>query len=121
MKTVEQIEQQLAKANGRISLLERVEKIFNESPELTFGDVKSGFSDELNKFAIEHQIKAVDWFSENYCDDEHSFLADKAIEQLRKGGESQCDHNFVSADNEHVIGAVICTKCHTVTERKGGE
>ena len=38
----------------------------------------------LNKFAIEKKIEALNWFSENYCDDEHSFLADKAIEQLRK-------------------------------------
>lgn len=42
---------------------------------------------DLNKFAIEQKIEGVNWFSENYCDDEHSFLADKAIEQLRKEKE----------------------------------
>lgn len=52
---------QLAKANERVALLERVERVFNESPELTFDNVKDMFSDELNKFAIEQQIKALNW------------------------------------------------------------
>lgn len=44
-----------------------------------------------SKFAIEQQIKALENFSEKYCDDEHSFLADKVINQLRQqlGGETE--------------------------------
>lgn len=42
----------------------------------------------LNKFALEQKIEGVSWFSEKYCDDEHSFFADKAIEQLRKEQEN---------------------------------
>jgi len=45
------------------------------------------FGKWLNKFAIEKKVEGVNWFSEKYCDDEHSFLADKAIEQLRKEQE----------------------------------
>lgn len=56
----EQLRTQLAKANERVALLERVEKIFNESPELTFENVKSMFSEELNKFAIEKKIEALE-------------------------------------------------------------
>lgn len=28
--------------------------------------------------------------------------------------KSECDHNFVSADNEVITGAEVCTKCHTI-------
>lgn len=52
-----ELNKQLAKANERVALLERVEKIFNESPELTFENVKVMFNDELNKFAIEKQLE----------------------------------------------------------------
>ena len=48
---------------------------------------KEEIEKSFNKFAIEKKIESVNWFSENYCDDEHSFLADKAIEQLRKEQE----------------------------------
>ena len=53
--------------------------------------MKQGLHDSLNKFAIEQQIKALENFSEKYCDDEHSFLADKVINQLRQqlGGETE--------------------------------
>ena len=54
---VDSLTKQLAKANERVALLERVEKIFNESPELTFENVKVMFNDELNKFAIEKQLE----------------------------------------------------------------
>ena len=54
-----QLTEELAKANERVALLERVEKIFNESPELTFENVKGMFNDELNKFAIEKKIEAL--------------------------------------------------------------
>lgn len=75
---VEELEQQLAKANERVALLERVEKIFNESPELTFENAKSMFSDELNKFAIENQIKGVDGIKAN-CNLYKAFPTDKMI------------------------------------------
>ena len=49
----------------RCELLERVEAIFNESPELTFEDVKTTFSSELNKFALEKKIEAFnEWLYE---------------------------------------------------------
>lgn len=51
--------QKLNEANERIALLEQVEEIFNESPELTFDNVKGMFSEELNKFAIEKKIEAL--------------------------------------------------------------
>ena len=84
--------EQLAKANERIALLERVEKIFNESPELTFENVKGMFNDELNKFAIEKKIEGVDDFMHQFryeyegardTDSIESF-ADAFTEQLRK-------------------------------------
>ena len=50
--------------------------------------VEGSSVDALNKFAIEKKVEGVNWFSENYCDDEHSFLADKAIEQLHKEQEN---------------------------------
>jgi hypothetical protein len=89
---IERLEQQLAKANERIALLERVEKIFNESPELTFENVKGMFNDELNKFAIEKKIEGVDDFMHQFryeyegardTDSIESF-ADAFTEQLRK-------------------------------------
>lgn len=52
-------ESELANANERVALLERVEKIFNESPELTFENAKSMFSEELNKFAIEKKTEVI--------------------------------------------------------------
>ncbi len=56
-RELERLDKKLAKANERVALLERVEKIFNESPELTFENVKVMFNDELNKFAIEKQLE----------------------------------------------------------------
>ncbi len=58
-ETIADLRTQLAKANERVALLERVEEIFNESPELTFENVKGMFSDELNKFAIEKKVEAI--------------------------------------------------------------
>lgn len=57
LEQIASLNTQLAKANERVALLERVEKIFNESPELTFENVKVMFNDELNKFAIEKQLE----------------------------------------------------------------
>ena len=45
------------------------------------------FQRYIDQFAVDKKIEAVNWFSEKYCDDEHWFLADKAIEQLRKEQE----------------------------------
>ena len=33
---------------------------------------------------------------------------------MDKSTRNNCDHNFVSADNEAVSGCVICTLCHTI-------
>lgn len=61
-----------------------------ESILSAFDGTKYKARERLNNFAIEQQIKALENFSEKYCDDEHSFLADKVINQLRQqlnGGE----------------------------------
>ena len=62
-----------------------------ESIFSAFDGTKYKARERLNKFAIEQQIKALENFSEKYCDDEHSFLADKVINQLRQqlGGETE--------------------------------
>ena len=86
----------LAKANERVADLEQEKNKYFESlcmhaqriPESDWIHNKDAVA-LLNKFAIEKKIEGVNWFSEKYCDDEHSFLADKAIEQLRKE-QSQC-------------------------------
>ena len=33
---------------------------------------------------------------------------------MDKAASNNCNHNFVSADNEAVKGCVICTLCHTI-------
>ncbi len=101
-----ELTEQLAKANERVGKLEKersnlsakykknVSVIGAFVSELT-GKViilpkmrtKEEIEKSFNKFAIENQVKGVNWFSEKYCDDEHSFLADKAVEQLRKEQE----------------------------------
>ena len=68
-------DKQLAKANECVKELQWA--LFNLDDYLS----------DKNKFAIDKMIEGVNWFSEKYCDDEHSFLADKAIEQLRKEQE----------------------------------
>lgn len=84
-----QLHTQLAKANGRVALLERVEKIFNESPELTFENVKSMFSEELNKFSIEKKIEALKKVAYETSYDVVSDACNWEIEQLRK--EQECE------------------------------
>lgn len=84
-KQIEVLQEKLAKANERVKDLTKENlSIVNGFNKYSFNDVKVDFSAQLNKFAIEKKIEGVNWFSENYCDDEHSFLADKAIEQLHK-------------------------------------
>lgn len=77
--------EQLAKANERA---EMCEKIFSEAPEMSFDDVRRMFGEELNKFALEQQIKALEWFDENnLMEDETTTLLLERIEQLRKEQE----------------------------------
>jgi hypothetical protein len=77
----------------RCELLERVETIFNESPDLTFEDVKATFSSELNKFALEQKIEAATLFASSVNEtgqfgwSDCQWLTDYAeewAEQLRK-------------------------------------
>lgn len=94
VEIIEKQSLQLAKANERVADLEQEKNKYFESlcmhaqriPESDWGHNKDAVA-LLNKFAIEKKIEGVNWFSEKYCDDEHSFLADKAIEQLRKEQE----------------------------------
>ena len=87
-----ELTKQLAKANERVALLERVEKIFNESPELTFENVKSMFSEELNKLAIEKKIEAVIFYGEKLKEIGFSGVdsyTDQVKEMLRKEQASE--------------------------------
>ena len=89
-----QLTEELAKANERVALLERVEKIFNESPELTFENVKVMFNDELNKFAIEKKIDGVQLVidalaSKGMLDTLTNFDINSVVEQLRKEQPSE--------------------------------
>lgn len=83
----------LAKANERVK---RLEKIFSEAPDLTFDDVQSMFSEELNKFAIENQVKGIYLATNNVADNNDlSYLpaevslelCEQFAEQLRKEQE----------------------------------
>lgn len=89
---------QLAKANERVAELDKKNNEYaiciiaicdraDIQDYLKNNPTYENASAQLNKFAIEKKVEGVNWFSENYCDDEHSFLADKAIEQLRKEQE----------------------------------
>lgn len=81
-----ELNKQLAKANERVEELEgQLQLTMLTTHEASF---ESDYGKKrLSKFAIEKKVEGVNWFSEKYCDDEHSFLADKAIEQLRKEQE----------------------------------
>jgi hypothetical protein len=87
--------EQLAKANERVALLERVETIFNDSPELTFEYVKTTFDSELNKFALEQKIEILEELLGRTCPVSGPVVPDKQsrdtlqdhIEQLRKEQE----------------------------------
>ena len=92
LEQIASLNTQLAKANERVALLERVEKIFNESPELTFENVKVMFNDELNKFAIEKKIDGVQLVidalaSKGMLDTLTNFDINSVVEQLRKEQE----------------------------------
>lgn len=94
LEQIASLNTQLAKANERVALLERVEKIFNESPELTFENVKVMFNDELNKFAIEKKIDGVQLVidalaSKGMLDTLTNFDINSVVEQLRKEQPSE--------------------------------
>lgn len=58
IKEIESLRTQLANANERVK---RCEKILSEAPDLTFDEVQKMFSEELNKFAIEKKIEALEF------------------------------------------------------------
>ena len=94
LEQIASLNTQLAKANERVALLERVEKIFNESPELTFENVKVMFNDELNKVAIEKKIDGVQLVidalaSKGMLDTLTNFDINSVVEQLRKEQPSE--------------------------------
>lgn len=49
-----------------------------------------------------------------WCHKEICIKADQLKIQLDQLKKPKCDHNFVSADNEVVTGAFICTNCKLV-------
>jgi len=46
-------------------------------------------------------------FNHAYCD-----VLRSTLEELE--GEGECSHAWINADNEHVKGCEICTKCKTI-------
>ena len=81
---IEQLREQLAKANERV---EMCEKIFSEAPDLTFEDVKTTFNSELNKFAIEKKLEVLNEFKKECGIILPAHKLQDKIEQLRKEQE----------------------------------
>lgn len=112
-KTVSSFEVELAKANERVKKLEhrcemlkRVEKTFSEAPDLTFSEVQEMFSDELNKFALEQKIEALDdLLEEIQC----SVVVPKRYEQLQEPYLEGIKH------------CIQFIECQSEQLRKGGE
>lgn len=92
----ERAERQLAKANERVAILEKERDHAQRMYNSLLGDLSAGYGalsipeceSQLNKFAIEQQIKALEWFDENnLMEDETTTLLLERIEQLRKEQE----------------------------------
>lgn len=82
----------IAELEQENNMLKRVEKIFNDSPNLTFNVVKKLFKDELSIFKLEQQAKGVEDFeklfsfydSEKDCELVYSEDAISYCAKLRK-------------------------------------
>lgn len=82
-KRIAELEKQNAEMVKENQLLKQVEKLFNESPDLTFDMCKRLFSDELQAHNLEQQIIGIDGFADKHLVGHGLELAIDYCEELR--------------------------------------